>query len=367
MLKFDFVVHELLIAKLEAYGLDLPSLKLICSYLFHRKQRVKIDKNYSEWVEIIFGVPQGSILGPLFFNIFLCDMFFLIKDVNIAGYADDNSPYTNGNSIDHVLEIINKASIDLFKWFEINFLKANPDKSHLLLSTSKTLSCNISGLDIKSSKSEKLLGIIIDHDLSFDEHLSLLCKKASQKLNALIRIANYMNFDQRKLLFNAFFLSQFQYCPLVWMFHSRTINNKINRLHERALRVIYTDHTSTFEELLTKDKSVTIHQRNLQYLAIEMFKSKNALSPAFMKDVFKEQKLTYSLRKVTEFKRRNVRSVYHGTESIANIAPQIWSQIPDDIKNAESLSEFKAKIKSFVFEKCPCRLCKTYIQNLGFL
>ena len=192
-------------------------------------------------------------------------------------------------------------------------------------------------------------------------------QKASQKLNALIRIANYMNIDQRKLLFNAFFLSQFQYCPIVWMFHSRQINNKINRLHERALRVIYRDHVSTFEELLAKDKSVTIHQRNLQYLAIEMFKSKNSLSPAFMKDIFKEQKLTYSLRNATEFKRRNVRSVYHGNESIANIAPQIWRQIPDDIKNVVSLSEFKAKIKYFTFEKCPCRLCKTYVQKLGFL
>ena len=98
-------------------------------------------------------------------------------------------------------------------------------------------------------------------------------------MNALTRVAQYMNLAQCRSIMKAFICSQFGYCPLVWMFHSRKMNNRINSLHERALRVVYRDYNATFSELLSKDKSVTIHQRNLQLLATEIFKTKNELNP----------------------------------------------------------------------------------------
>ena len=106
-----------------------------------------------------------------------------------------------------------------------------------------------------------------------------LCKKASQKLNAFARIACSLKFDQRKFLLNAFIASQFSYAPVVWMFHNRIFNNHINRIHERALRIAYQDHNSTFEELLAKDGSFKIHDQNLQRLIIEIFKVKMKLAP----------------------------------------------------------------------------------------
>ena len=121
---------------------------------------------------------------------------------------------------------------------------------------------------------EKLLGVLIDNKLSFDQHVSRLCDKASQKMHALSRLSSFMNFEKRKMIMNAFISSQFGYCPLVWMFHSRQLNNRINRIHERSLRIIYNDKSSTFEELLIRDKSVTIHQRNIRILATEVFKNK---------------------------------------------------------------------------------------------
>ena len=96
--------------------------------------------------------------------------------------------------------------------------------------------------------------------------------KASRKLNALSRVMLYMNLSKKKKLVSSFFNSQFNYCPLIWMFHSRIINNKINRLHERCLRLLYGDKSSSFEKLSEQDKSVTIHTRNLHILATEMFK-----------------------------------------------------------------------------------------------
>ena len=111
---FDCLSHDLLLAKLNAYGFNLPALRLIQSYLSKRKQRTKINSEFSSWEEILFGIPQGSILGPLLFNIYLCDLFFEMNDVDFASYADDNTPFFVGNDLDEVIFKLQNASITLF-------------------------------------------------------------------------------------------------------------------------------------------------------------------------------------------------------------------------------------------------------------
>ena len=121
---FDFLPHDLIVAKLHAYGFSIDSLKLINNnYLTERKQRVKINDQFSSWLDIVVGVPQGSILGPLLFNIFLCDMFLFCND--FASYADDNTPYCIGKTPEEVISQLEKSSKSIFEWFENNGMKAN--------------------------------------------------------------------------------------------------------------------------------------------------------------------------------------------------------------------------------------------------
>ena len=168
-------------------------------------------------LEIIFGFPQGSILGPLLFNIFLIDLFFIIEDTDVASYADDNTPYVIPDNIDGVIKSLEEATEILFKWLNDNLMKINADKCHLLVSTNNTVKIKIGNFDITNSKSEKLLGIKFDHKISLDDHISKLCKKASTKMHALSRVASYINISKRRIFINAFFKSQCSYCPLVWM------------------------------------------------------------------------------------------------------------------------------------------------------
>ena len=151
------------------------------------------------------------------------------------------------------------------------------------------------------------------------------------------------------------------------------MNNKINLLHHRALRCVYQDDVSTFEDLLHKDNSVTVHQRNIQCLGIELYKVKFRHGPNLLNEIFPmrlipENSSVANLRSQIDFYNyENPRSVRFGTEPLRSLAPKIWNIIPSEIKGASSLAIFKRQIKKWVPENCPCRLCLNYISGVGFL
>ena len=147
---------------------------------------------------------------------------------------------------------------------------------------------------------------------------------------------------------NAFFDSQFNYCALIWMFHSRKLNNKINRLEN--------------------DNSVSIHHRNVQTLAIEMYKVTNGLSPEIIYEIFQiREEFRYNLRYTSQFTIPPIHSVYDGRESVSYMGPKIWELILPAFKPINFLSGFKKAMKEWKPSNCPCRLCKTYISQVGFL
>ena len=165
-------------------------------------------------------------------------------------------------------------------------MKGNADKCHLLVRKDESSEIHIGNSIIESSICEKLLGNKIDSKLRFDVHIQDLCNKANRHLRALTRATPYMNLQKRKVLMNAFFNAQFNYCPLIWMLYSCQNNNKIKHLHERCLRLIHNDKFSSYEELLEKDGSVSVHHKNIQSLAVEMFQIKHGQPPEIVSNIF---------------------------------------------------------------------------------
>ena len=250
------------------------------------------------------------------------------------------SIYVTAENLDEVIKSLEEDSIKLFQLFSDNQMKANHDKCHILVSGKNNVTMNASGFKIKNTECEKLLEIKVDCGLKFENYLDGVIKKASNKINALSRVTPFMNLSKKKMLMNSFFMSQFSYCPLVWMCHSRTINNKINHLHERCLRVIYNDKISSFKELLARDRSVPIHSRNLQILATGMFKVYNNIAPPIFTEIFDKRNPNYQLRHTSHFSIPPVRSVYNGTESLSFLGPKIWDIVPTELKKSEIFKRF---------------------------
>ena len=186
---------------------------------------------------------------------------------------------------------------------------------------------------------------------------------ANQKIHALAPLSNYIDPVKSEILMNSFLSSQFNYCPLVWMFNDRATNKRLNRTFEKALRPLCKGSESKLEKL--NGKYATIHQHNLQLLMVEIFKATNNLNPKFVKNIFTERDLPYSLRSKNHLQLPNVKTAKYGIENIQYKGYNLWASLPEEIKDSDTLTNSKQKIKSWKGGTCICRLSKVFIN--GFL
>ena len=339
---FDCIPHDLLIAKLHAYGFNENALVLIYSHLKRRKQSVRINNTYSSFQTILSGVPQGSVLGPILFNFYINDLFLFIKEATLHNYADDNTLAYFSKTLSNLIGVLEEEAGVALTWLKQNQMIANPEKFDALLikkdqTNTSGENFNIHGKTFKSEETVKLLGIHLDYKLNFEQHISELCRKAASQLNVLNRLKKFIGFNEKKILLQSFIYSNFDYCPLVWYFSSAKSLQKIEKIQERALRFLYNDHLSTYGDLLLKSERCTMHVSRLRVFCIEVFKTLNNLNPSFMQDIFKIKSSSYSLRKPNNLQHYRPNQVTFGSNSLRSLGPQIWNGLPKEIKSAENL------------------------------
>ena len=166
-----------------------------------------------------------------------------------------------------------------------------------------------------NSNEEKILGISIDNKLTFKSCIKILCRKAAQKIGVLSRLLNNLSDSKKKLIFSSLIKSQFNYCPLIGMFCSRTSNNMINKMHERALRLILNDHTSDFYTLLQNNNDTCNPHRNIQTLMVMIYKIKNNLNPPIIDSMFKRRNNMYNLRNFQRFATKKKKNCKNGSRN----------------------------------------------------
>ena len=346
---FDCLPHKLLLDKLRAYGLSDSAVSLIQSYLQGRSQQVKLGEAVSDWRNIVKGVPQGSILGPILFNIFINDIFYSSMECDIYNYADDNTLSDSNTDVNALIENLERAAVKATDWFRCNSMVANPEKFQAIVIDPKTRNTSdtpytfvFRDITISTKSEVTILGVHVDNKLNFNSHIKMICTKAARQLNVLKRFNRLLDFNSRLAVFNSFILSNFNYCPLVWHFCGEANTRKLEKLHHRALCFVYKSNDS-YENLLARADRCTLRVSRFRLIAREVYKIINKTAPDMLHDLIKIRTSKYALRRSTTQISLDIPSVKtsrFGDHSFRKQAVSIWNSLPNDLRSTTNYSKF---------------------------
>ena len=253
----------------------------------------------------------------------------MLKKTDLHNFADDNTITAVCDQLADLIKILETEGELSVGWFRENEMVVNSDKFQAIILNRKEAQAAhkliIDNKEIKTTNSIKLLGINIDDQLRFNEHISILCSKAAMQLNALSRLQKYMGKSEKEAIINSFILSNFNYCPLVWHFSSCESIRKIEKIQKRCLRIILNDYESGYVTLLCNSNKPTMEIRRLRTLAFEIFKTLNEINPLYMKNIFTPKENAKVRQNDIIVKRINTSRF--GTQSLRPLGPKICHQI----------------------------------------
>ena len=344
---FDLIPHDLLVAKLHAYGFSLDACTLIKNYLTNRNQRVTINNKTSEWQNIKSGVPQGSIAGPVLFNVFINDLVVMLQDhCSVFNYADDNTLSFNHADRNVVKNTLERSASLALEWFEQNSMKANPTKFQALVLSKNSRGDDMifelpNNVTVRPSTHVKLLGMYLDKNLNFAYHIDELVKKCSKQINAIARISTNLSAECRLLVFNAFLMSNLNYCSSVYHFCRFGDAKKLEVLQKRCLRFILRDFNSSYHEMLEHLNFPTLYVRRLRGVMECIFKILNDGLPPLDSSFFTLQPRMYELRRLRTVVLPRCNSTKYGLRSLCHDGASCWNSLPNNIKTADDVYSFK--------------------------
>ena len=359
---FDLVNHQLLLSKLECYNFHHSAIEWISSYLSERTQQVTIGNKSSEQKPIPRGVPQGSVLGPLLFLIFINDLPMSTCESNIDLFADDSTLHNSGPSVQCVENNLRSDLKEVQDWCENNDMYINVDKTKtMLLTTSqrsarlqkKELSLHIHETEIEQVSHHKLLGIHVDKFLHWDIQVQELFKRINSKINLLSKIKKYLTTEARLLYFNSYILPLFDYCCTIWGNCSKKDLERMTRLQKKAARIILGKYDVASKKLFADLNWLDFANRIKFHKCILVFKIVNGLSPPYLQDLLRQIKSssTSSLRSAEEenllLPGANL-EIFKKSLQFSGVC--IWNSLPSHIKKSKSLNNFKEKCQKYMLD-----------------
>ena len=356
---FDSINHDIMITNLKEIGLSKIAINWFNSYLRKRKQRVIIDESYSDWLDVICGIPQGSILGPILFSIYTRKIPSIFNNVQCFMFADDTQLLKSYN-VDDSKTSIDEINIDLNMlslWCEKNHLKLNPKKCiHLIIGSERNLNklnnnvddLKINNIIIPRCKEARNLGLIFDEHFSWNSHINNLTKNCFSILKPLYRFKNQFNQNVKKLLINSLIISKFDYCDIIYMHLSENLQNKLQKLQNTCIKFIFNlkkyDHIN---DCYNKLNWLKLNKRREYHLGCFIFKIIDNKSPNYLYTLFNETSIIHSHNTRKRFFIPSIKT-NNGKKSFKYFGPYIWNNIPNEIKNAANLYSFKNKYLDYI-------------------
>uniref|UniRef100_A0A3B3DKG4 Reverse transcriptase domain-containing protein n=1 Tax=Oryzias melastigma TaxID=30732 RepID=A0A3B3DKG4_ORYME len=356
---FDTVDHAILLRRLENWvGLTGPVLNWFKTYLENRKYFVSIGNFTSEPIEITCGVPQGSILGPLLFNIYMLPLAQVIKNNNISyhSYADDTQIYIRLTPGDRgPVQALGKCIEDINDWMCHNLLQLNKNKTEVIVFGAKEkrldVTTELQSIQLKTTNQARNLGVVIDTDLKFDKHIKAVTKSAYYHLKNISRIKDLMSKQDLEKLVHAFIFSRLDYCNSVFTGLPKKSIRKLQLIQNSAARVLTrTKKVDHISPVLRSLHWLPVCQRIDFKVLLLVYKALNGLAPKYMTDLLTQYVPARPLRSSGSglLSVPRVRTK-HGEAAFSFYAPQIWNRLPENIRSAETLSVFKSRLKTHLF------------------
>ena len=358
---FDTINHQILLYKLQKYGIDGNCLEWFKSYLYNRKQIVKINNKMSIPCILPIGVPQGTILGPLLFVLYTNDFCQHIYPVMSIRYADDTSLCACGYDIDEVQYKLQTGTDNALEWLKENRLLVNDNKSStMLLGTRQRVSdlelkINISDVILNMCSETKLLGVVLDNYLSWDRHIEMIYKKVYPKIGVLYRLSKFISRPILNIIYNTLIQPDFDYCISVWGNCPKIHFERLQKLQNRAARIVCNEYDWNIPSLsLIKQLGwMSIEMRKDYFISVIMYKTINGsgLRYLFPNLTYTHQYHNYNTRAASNdmFILPKPKCELFKT-SLQYYGIKLWNHLPYQIKNASNLEQFKDMCKKFIMD-----------------